>query len=83
MVSSYFNPQNSMKFLTNIQELEQSNLPDLAHEYALQAVKWNSESYDLWRILYLIRNSTPAEKEKALLNMKRLDPLNPDVTAIK
>jgi len=83
MVSTYFNPQTSMRYLTNIQDLEQSNLPDLAHKYALQAVAWNSESYDLWRILYLIRNSTAEEKALALENMKRLDPLNPDVTSIK
>jgi hypothetical protein len=83
MVSTYFNPQTSMRYLTNIQDLEQSNLPDLAHKYALQAVAWNSESYDLWRILYLIRNSTAEEKSLALENMNRLDPLNPDVTSIK
>jgi hypothetical protein len=83
MVTSYFNPQNSMKYLTNIQDLEQSNLSDLAHKYAKQAVAWNSESYDLWRILYLIKASSPEEKAIALKNMKRLDPLNPDVAAIK
>jgi hypothetical protein len=83
MVTSYFNPQNSMRFITNIQDLEQNNLADLAQKYTLQAVEWNPESYDLWRLLYFIRNSTPEEKVKAVENMKRLDPLNPDVTAIK
>jgi hypothetical protein len=83
MASSYFNPQNTMRYLTNIQDLEKSNLPDLAHKYAVRAVVWNSESYDLWRILYLIRNSTAEEKTLALENMRRLDPLNPDVTSIK
>jgi hypothetical protein len=83
MASSYFNPPNSMKYLANIQILEQSNLPDLAHRYALQAVSWNPESFDLWKALYLIRNSSNQEKEFALYNMKRLDPLNPDVTSTK
>jgi hypothetical protein len=83
MVSSYFNPPNSMKYMTNIQILEQSNFPDLAHRYALEAVAWNPESFDLWKTLYLIRNSSAQEKELALDNMKRLDPLNPDVTSIK
>jgi hypothetical protein len=81
MVPSYFNPQNSMKYITNIQILEQSNLADLAHKYALEAVKWNPEAFELWRILYFIKNSTEAEKILALENMKRLDPLNPDVTS--
>ena len=83
MKSGYFNPQNSMKYLTNIQTLEQSQLFDQAHAYALQAVKWNPESFELWKVLYLIKNSTAEEKVLALENMKRLDPLNPDVTSIK
>jgi hypothetical protein len=81
MQISYFNPPNSMKFLRNIQNLEQSNLFDLSRKYALEAVKWNPDNFDSWKVLYLIRNSTLAEKEEALKNMKRLDPLNPDVTS--
>ncbi len=81
MQSSYFNPPNSMKYMTNIQTLEQSNFPDLAHKYAQEAVKWNPESFELWKVLYLVRNSTQDEKSIALENMKRLDPLNPDVTS--
>ena len=81
MQTSYFNPQNSMKYMINIQILEQSNFPDLSRKYALEAVKWNPESFELWKALYLIKNSTVAEKALALANMKRLDPLNPDVTS--
>jgi hypothetical protein len=81
MVSSYFNPQNSIKYMTNIQILEQSNLPELSHKYALEAIKWNPESFELWKILYLLTKSTAEEKALALRNMKRLDPLNPDVTS--
>lgn len=81
MDSSYFNPQNTNRYLLNIQSLEQSNLPDLAHKYALQAVAWNPQSYELWRVLYFISKSTPQDKERALAKMRELDPLNPDVTA--
>jgi hypothetical protein len=83
MRASYFNPQNSMKYLTNIQTLEQSSLFELSHKYALEAVKWNPESFEIWKVLYLIRDSTAEEKVLALENMKRLDPLNPDVTSIQ
>jgi len=83
MQPGLFNPQNSTKYLTNIQTLESSNLFDLSHKYALEAVKWNSESFELWKVLYLVKNSTADEKTTALSNMKRLDPLNPDVTSIK
>jgi len=83
MQSNYFNPQNSTKYLTNIQTLESSNLFDLSHKYALEAVKWKPESFELWKVLYLVKNSTAEEKATALSNMKRLDPLNPDVTSIQ
>lgn len=81
MISSYSNPQNSMRYITNIQLLENSNLPDFARKYALEAVAWNPESYDLWKLLYMLRNSTSEDKSKAVDNMRRLDPHNPDVTA--
>jgi hypothetical protein len=83
MKPSYFTPQNSTMYLNNIQSLEGSKLFDLSHKYALEAVKWNPESFELWKVLYLIQESTPAEKALALENMKRLDPLNPDVTLVK
>lgn len=83
MEPGYFNPQNTTKYVSNIQNLEQNQLFDQAHTFALEAIKWNSESFDLWKVLYLIRNSTVAEKALALENMKRLDPLNPDVASIK
>jgi hypothetical protein len=81
MDSSYFNPLNSQKFILTIQAFEGSGLFDLSHKYALEAVKWNPESYELWRLLYLIKNTTQEERDSAVLNMKKLDPLNPDVTA--
>jgi hypothetical protein len=81
MNPGYFSPVNSTMYLMNIQTLEQSKFSDLAHEYAIDATKWNPESYDLWRALYFISGSTPEEKNKALNKMKALDPLNPDVTA--
>jgi hypothetical protein len=80
MNESYFNPNTTNRFLVNVQTLESSNFPELAHKYALAAVKWNPESFDVWRMLYLVRNSSQDEKSLALENMRRLDPLNPDVT---
>jgi hypothetical protein len=83
MKPGYFNPQNSSKYMTNIQALEQSQLFDLAHSYAIQAVKWNPDSFELWKLSYLVKNATQEEREIALMNMKRLDPLNPDVTSLE
>lgn len=76
-----FNPASTNKYLINIQTLEASNLFDVSHRYALIAVEWNPESFELWKALYYVKNSTPQEKSTALQNMIRLDPLNPDVTS--
>ena len=83
MIPGVFNPLNSQKWVLNVQAFEASNLFDLSHKYALEAVKWNPEAYDSWRILYHLKNSTNSDKQIAVKNMKRLDPLNPDVTSIK
>jgi hypothetical protein len=80
MNPGYFNPLNVQTFNLNIRAFEESGLFDLSHKYALEGVKWNPESYDLWRLLYLIKNATQEERDLSVLNMKRLDPLNPDVT---
>ena len=81
MQKSFFNPANSMKYMSNIISLNQAQLPDLAHKYALEATMWNPESFELWRVLYFLEKSSETEKLEALANMKRLDPLNPDVSA--
>jgi len=83
LMPGYFNPQNTAKYMGNIRALEQAQLFDLSHSYAIQAVKWNSESFELWNLLYLVKNSTQKEREIAVINMKRLDPLNPDVTSLE
>ena len=77
------NPQNLQKYLSNIQAFEGSGLFDLSHKYALEAVSWNPEAFELWRILYFINNYTDSERKLAVENMRRLDPLNPDVTSIR
>ena len=83
MAVNYFNPATTDKYLNNIQTLERSSLFELSHKYALTAVKWNPESFELWKALLNVRNSTRQEKTTAVQNMKRLDPLNPDVTSNK
>jgi hypothetical protein len=75
----YMNPQNIQKYLMTVQIFEQSNLTDLSHKYALEAVAFNPNSYDAWETLTLLRNTSQEEKELALLNMRRLDPLNPNL----
>jgi len=79
LVSGYLNPQNSYKYTNAVQLLESSKLFDLAYKYALIGVEFNPNNFDSWKVLYLITNSTAEDKARALENMKRLDPNNPNV----
>jgi O-antigen ligase len=81
LVPSYFNPADSYRYAQAVNLFQTSNLLDLAHKYALIAVKFNPDYSDAWKELYLLPNASSSEKAQALANMKRLDPKNPDVTA--
>ena len=78
LVPSYMTPTDTNRLLNMVSILENSKLPDVAYEYAKKAVEFNPESFDSWRTLYAITNSTAADKELAMTNMKRLDPKNPN-----
>ena len=73
---SYLTPTDTNRLLNMVMIAENSKLPDVAYEYIKKAIEFNPESFDAWRNLYLVTNSTPADKELALSNMKRLDPKN-------
>lgn len=77
----YLNPADSERLTQAVQLFVTNNLLDQAHQIALQGISHNPDYFDAWRILYALSNSTAAEKAEALKNMKRLDPLNPDILA--
>lgn len=81
LTGGYLAPQDSSRLAQAVILFANSNLPDQAHRVALMGVKFNPEYMDAWRVLYSLSNATQAEKDEALKNMKRLDPLNPDVLA--
>jgi O-antigen ligase len=80
LAPSYLNPSDSARFAQAANLLSGSNLNEMSHGIALKAVEFNKDSMDAWASLYSLPNSTSEEKSLALSNMKRLDPLNPDVT---
>jgi len=79
---SYLNPQNTFKFASIVGVFESNGLTDLAHIYAIKAVAFDKDSFESWRNLYQLSKSTEEERALALANMKRLDPLNPNVGVI-
>jgi hypothetical protein len=79
LTPGYLNPPNTYKYVNAVQLLEGSKLYDIALKYAQISVQFNPDSFDSWKVLYLVTNSSPEEKTIALENMKRLDPKNPNV----
>jgi O-antigen ligase len=82
MKTGYFAPPTSYKYSATVSIFDSNKLFDKARVVNLQGLKFNPDSFDMWKALYLRSNTTAAEKDEALANMKRLDPLNPDVTAM-
>ena len=80
---SYFNPQFTQRLAMSVLLLEQNNFNDLAHKYARQAVEFNPHSFDAWRVLYSIKNSSSEERALALSNMRQIDPLNRNLEKLK
>ncbi len=76
---SYMNPLNSNKIVDVVRALEMNKFPDLAHKYAKKAIEFNPNSFESWRTLTLLSQSTEQEKREAFAQMKRLDPLNPEL----
>lgn len=81
LAPSYLAPRDSARMAQAVILFENSKLPDLAYKYALEAVAFSPNYFDAWRVLYGATKSTEEDKARALENMKRLDPKNPDVLA--
>ena len=81
LVPSYLNPSDSARLAQAVLLFENSKLFDQAYTTAKQGIAFNPNYFDAWRVMYAISKSTASEKAEALKNMKRLDPLNPDVLA--
>lgn len=78
MVPSYLNPASSFKYGNVVSLLSENGFNDAAIKYARIAVEFNPNFSDAWRQLYSLPQSSPSEKDTALMNIKRLDPNNPD-----
>lgn len=83
LTPNYFNPANSDRLSNAALLFQRSNFEEQAHKYALQATQFNPENFNAWKVLYYLPRSTNIEKEVALKNMVRLDPLNRNLKALK
>ena len=76
---SYLTPTDTYRLLNTIQIMENSQLFDVAYKYTKKVVEFNPESFDAWKYLYSVKNSTPEDKVMAKKMMIELDPLNKEL----
>jgi hypothetical protein len=76
---SYMNPLSTIKMINVVGVFEANGFHDLSHKYALEAVKFNPNSFESWRTLTILTKSSEQDKIRAFAMMGRLDPLNPNV----
>jgi hypothetical protein len=81
LVPSFFNPSSCNRYSQAIVTLRNSNLNDLALKYTLEAVRFNPDYSDFWKLMYSNPVASVSQKALALENAKRLDPKNPNPLA--
>jgi hypothetical protein len=59
--------------------LNESNLEKQGLKVAVDASKNFPDSYPVWATLYGMKSASIEQKAEALVQMKRLDPLNPNL----
>jgi O-antigen ligase len=77
--SAYLKPYDRVRFLYTAQIMAENKLEDRAIQILNDASKLYPDSFELWQRWSQIPSATPDQIAKAKAEMKRLDPLNPDL----
>jgi O-antigen ligase len=77
--AAYIWPTDSSRMIQVAMTLNENKLEDQGLQVALDAVERFPDNYGVWGTLSLMKKATDAQKAEALAQMKRLDPLNPNL----
>jgi hypothetical protein len=77
--AAYIWPDDFPRYIQVALILNENKLNAQALTVALDATKKFPDNYHVWNILTQMNDASPDQKEKAFAQMKRLDPLNPDL----
>ena len=77
--AAYIWPLDSSRMIQVSRTLNDNKLEKEGLSVAEDAVKSFPEKFEVWETLYLMNSATEAQKTDALAQMKRLDPLNPNL----
>ena len=77
--AAYIWPTDSSRMIQVAMTLNENKLEAQGLQVALDAVERFPDNYGVWDTLSLMKKATDAQKAEALSQMKRLDPLNPNL----
>ncbi len=77
--AAYIWPLESTRMIQVAMTLNDNKLEDQGLKVALDAVERFPDNYSVWSTLNSMNKATEAQKTQALAQMKRLDPLNPNL----
>jgi O-antigen ligase len=76
---AYLWPWEALRMVEVAGAFNDQKLEKEALQIAMDAVERFPENYFVWRALYYMKAATLEQKQEALMQMKRLDPLNPEL----
>lgn len=77
--AAYIWPNDFSRYIQVVSILNSNKLEAQALSVALDATKKFPDNYFVWNMLTQINGVSPDQKEQALIQMKRLDPNNPEL----
>jgi O-antigen ligase len=77
--AAYIWPTDASRMIQVATTLDQNKLPDRGLQVAVDAVERFPDNYSVWATLNLMSKASEEQKAEALSQMKRLDPLNPNL----
>jgi O-antigen ligase len=77
--AAYIWPLDPLRMIQVAMTLDQNALESQGLSVAVDAVAQFPNSYPVWATLYGLKSATEEQKAEALSQMKRLDPLNPNL----
>lgn len=77
--SAYIWPLADARMVQVASILDENGFSQQALKVAVDSTRYFPNSYIAWNALYYMKGASSAEKDDALIQMKRLDPLNPNL----
>jgi hypothetical protein len=77
--AAYIWPLDASRMIQVSMTLNENKLEAQGLEVALDAIKKFPDNYSVWATLNEMKSATAEQKAQALVQMKRLDPLNPNL----